>query len=144
MKRILKSSVAFLLALLMVFQAGEAVLAYTAEEVDKKLNPTDYILLTDITYIPLNGSFCYLSTILDACTKQVLSHVLSESFEVDFVLETVQRLVEKHSISLNKETIIHSDQGCHYTCIKFIGKLNFHLYLRFDFRCSMGNPVTNR
>ena len=78
------------------------------------------ILLTDITYIPLNGSFCYLSTILDACTKQVLSHVLSESFEVDFVLETVQRLVEKHSISLNKETIIHSDQGCHYTCIKFI------------------------
>ncbi len=46
MKRILKSSVAFLLALLMVFQAGEAVLAYTAEEVDKKLNPTDYIELT--------------------------------------------------------------------------------------------------
>ncbi|MBR2131942.1 MAG: IS3 family transposase [Oscillospiraceae bacterium] len=27
------------------------------------------ILLTDITYIPLNGSHCYLSTILDACTK---------------------------------------------------------------------------
>ncbi len=29
------------------------------------------ILLTDITYIPLCGRFCYLSTILDACTKQV-------------------------------------------------------------------------
>ena len=37
------------------------------------------ILLTDITYIPLNGSHCYLSTVLDACTKQVLSYVLSES-----------------------------------------------------------------
>ena len=33
------------------------------------------VLLTDITYIPLNGKFCYLSTILDACTKQVLSYV---------------------------------------------------------------------
>lgn len=32
------------------------------------------VLLTDITYIPLNGKFCYLSTILDACTKQVLSY----------------------------------------------------------------------
>lgn len=78
------------------------------------------ILLTDITYIPLNGSHCYLSTILDACTKQVLSYALSESLEVDFVLETVEQLVEKHAISLNKETVIHSDQGCHYTCIKFI------------------------
>ena len=26
------------------------------------------VLLTDITYIPLNGAFCYLSTILDGCT----------------------------------------------------------------------------
>ena len=78
------------------------------------------ILLTDITYIPLNGSYCYLSTILDACTKQVLSYVLSESLEVDFVLETVKRLIEEHGLSLNKETILHSDQGCHYTCVKFI------------------------
>ena len=78
------------------------------------------ILLTDITYIPLNGSYCYLSTILDACTKQVLSYVLSESLEVDFVLETVKQLIEKHGLSLSKETILHSDQGCHYTCVKFI------------------------
>ena len=78
------------------------------------------ILLTDITYIPLNGSHCYLSTILDACTKQVLSYTLSESLEVDFVLESVRSMFENHGISLNKETILHSDQGCHYTCIKFI------------------------
>ena len=78
------------------------------------------ILLTDITYIPLCGRFCYLSTILDGCTKQVLSYVLSESLEVDFVLETVQKMVHQHGISLKKETILHSDQGCHYTCIKFI------------------------
>ena len=43
-------------------------------------------------YIPLNGAFCYLSTILDGCTKQVLSYVLSESLEVAFVLETVQKI----------------------------------------------------
>ncbi len=78
------------------------------------------ILLTDITYIPLNGAHCYLSTILDACTKQVLSYALSESLEVDFVLETVEKLVRNHGISLSKETILHSDQGCHYTCVKFI------------------------
>ena len=78
------------------------------------------ILLTDITYIPYSGKFCYLSTILDAFTKQILSYVLSESLEVDFVLETVNMMVEKHGISLSTETIIHSDQGCHYTSCSFI------------------------
>ena len=78
------------------------------------------ILLTDITYIPYNGVFCYLSTILDAFTKQILAYVLSETLEVDFVLETVNQLIEKHGIKLTTETIIHSDQGCHYTSCSFI------------------------
>lgn len=78
------------------------------------------ILLTDITYMFYgNGYKAYLSTILDAFTKQVLSYVLSESLEVDFVLETVNILISTHGISLSSETLIHSDQGCHYTSIKF-------------------------
>lgn len=76
--------------------------------------------LTDITYIPLGGAHCFLSTILDACTKQVLSYTLSQSLEVDFVLKTVEKLVKIHGVSLNSSTILHSDQGCHYTCVKFI------------------------
>lgn len=78
------------------------------------------VLLTDITYIPYSGVFCYLSTILDAFTKQILSYVLSESLEVDFVLATVNQMLEKHGVSLKTETMIHSDQGCHYTSCSFI------------------------
>jgi hypothetical protein len=37
------------------------------------------VLLTDITYLPYNGTFAYLSTILDAYTRQILSYVLSDS-----------------------------------------------------------------
>ena len=79
-----------------------------------------YVLLTDITYIPYNGEFAYLSTILDAYTKQVLSYVLSDSLEIDFVKETVENLIRDHGISLHKETLIHSDQGSHYTSTTFI------------------------
>ena len=78
------------------------------------------VLLTDITYIPYSGVFAYLSTSIDAFTKQVLSYVLSESLEVDFVLETVNLMIEKHGMALTTETIIHSDQGCHYTSCSFI------------------------
>ena len=77
------------------------------------------VLLTDITYIPIKENKSYLSVIIDAYTKQVLSYVLSETLEVDFVLETVEKLIKEHGITLDKETIIHSDQGCHYTSKKF-------------------------
>ena len=77
------------------------------------------VLLTDITYIPCCGVFFYLSVIMDAYTMQVLSYVLSESLEVDFVLETVKILINSHGASLDGETLIHSDQGCHYTSRKF-------------------------
>lgn len=78
------------------------------------------ILLTDITYI-INGKAprCYLSTIIDACTKELLAWVLSESLEIDFVLETVNIAIEKHGIEMNAETLIHSDQGVHYTSVQF-------------------------
>ena len=78
------------------------------------------VLLTDITYVPYHGTFCYLSTILDAFTKQILAYRVSESLEIDFVLETVHSLVREHGISLSAETLIHSGQGCHYTSCQFI------------------------
>jgi transposase InsO family protein len=78
------------------------------------------ILLTDITYLFYNyGCKAYLSVIKDAYTKQVLSYVASESLEVDFVLETINILMDKHSNNLQTDTILHSDQGCHYTSISF-------------------------
>lgn len=79
------------------------------------------VLLTDITYLfYANRRKCYLSVIMDAYTKQVLSYVASESLEVDFVLETVHKLLDGHRVSLTMETLIHSDQGCHYTSHTFI------------------------
>jgi len=79
------------------------------------------VLLTDITYI-INGKAprCYMSTIIDACTKELLAWVLSISLEIDFVLETVNQLIENNGVSLTSETLIHSDQGSHYKSIKFI------------------------
>ncbi len=78
------------------------------------------VLLTDITYLPYNGKFAYLSSILDAFTKQILSYVVSDSLEVDFVLDTVTKLINNHGSTLQAEAILHSDQGFHYTSYKFI------------------------
>lgn len=81
------------------------------------------ILLTDITYLFYDGGKCYLSTILDAVTHEILAYMLSQSLEVEFVLKTVDRMVEKHGYEVDSDTIVHSDQGFHYTSMAFIQKL---------------------
>lgn len=81
------------------------------------------VLLTDITYIFYDDGVCYLSTILDAFTREILAYELSSSLEVTFVLNTVEKLVAEYGSTLDDTTIIHSDQGCHYTSKAFIQKL---------------------
>ena len=81
------------------------------------------ILLTDITYLFYRGGRCYLSVIMDAYTKEVLAWCVSESLAVEFVIQTVEQLQQKHGMSLDNKVIVHSDQGCHYTSNAFITKL---------------------
>lgn len=81
------------------------------------------VLLTDITYLFYKNGCCYFSTILDAYTHELLSHQISESLKVQFVLDTVDKLITEHGCTLDNETTVHSDQGCHYTSIAFIEKL---------------------
>ena len=81
-----------------------------------------YVLLTDITYFfygPLRFK-AYLSVIKDAYTKEILSYVLSNNLQIDFVIETVKKLMKKYKNELNTNCLIHSDQGCHYTSYNFI------------------------
>ncbi len=81
------------------------------------------VLLTDITYLFYQGEKCYLSTILDAFTHEILAYEVSSSLKVDFVIKTVDDLIANHGSSLDNRTIVHSDQGCHYTSSAFIQKL---------------------
>ena len=80
-------------------------------------------LLTDITYLFYRNGVCYLSPILDVCTHEVLAYRLSDNLRVDFVLEMVDAMCSKYGAELDNTTIVHSDQGCHYTSNAFIQKL---------------------
>ena len=78
------------------------------------------VLLTDITYLFYgNHQKCYLSSIKDAYTKEILAHVLSQTMEEDFVLETVNLLLQNHKNELQTDALVHSDQGIHYKVILF-------------------------
>ncbi|MFD1400913.1 hypothetical protein [Robinsoniella peoriensis] len=42
--------------------------------------------------------------------RHLFDFVLSDSLEVDFILETVKKLIEEHGISLHASTIVHLGQ----------------------------------
>jgi transposase InsO family protein len=88
------------------------------------------VLLTDITYLFYGNEKCYLSTILDAYTHEILAYQLSRSLKVDFVIETIEQLIDSHGSTLANSTIVHSEQECHYTSYAFIQKLKDAEFVR--------------
>ena len=78
------------------------------------------VLLTDITYLFYgNNKKCYLSTIKDAETNEILAYYISENMTLDISLETIKKLYRKRNITLSETVVVHSDQGVHYTSPKF-------------------------
>lgn len=74
------------------------------------------VLCTDITYIPLCNDFAYLSVIKDIASGEILAWNLSLGLHMNIVLDTMNKI----QAPLLEGSIIHSDQGFHYTNPKFI------------------------
>ena len=72
------------------------------------------VFCTDITYLPYNHRFAYLSVIKDIASGEVVAWHLAQHLEMELVLGTLANLKRDHSQNL-KEVLIHSDQGFHYT-----------------------------
>jgi putative transposase len=70
----------------------------------------DQVWSTDITYIPIAGGFMYLTAFIDWYSRYVLSWTLSDTLEIDFVLEAA-----RNALNYGKPDIMNSDQGSHYT-----------------------------
>lgn len=78
-------------------------------------------LCTDITYLYYGaGCRAYLSAIKDIATGEALSWEVSQNLELEFVISTVAKLSD---MGLSPDTLIHSDQGFHYTSPVYIEKV---------------------
>lgn len=80
------------------------------------------ILCTDITYLYYaKGRKAYLSVVKDIATREILSYRLSNNLSMRFVLDSINNLQDKDII--REKTLIHSDQGTHYTSPEYIIKV---------------------
>ena len=73
------------------------------------------VFCTDITYLPFNHRFAYLSVVKDVASGEVVASNLSGCLGMDLVIDTVENLKQNKNISDFENILIHSDQGFHYT-----------------------------
>lgn len=86
-----------------------------------KQNIPHRVFCTDITYIPFNYRFAYLSVVKDIATGEVVAWNLARHPEMGLVLNTIDKL--SNEVGSLKDVLIHSDQGFHYTNPAYIGRI---------------------
>jgi len=90
---------------------------------DMDINSPNKAWATDITYIRLNGSFVYLTAVMDWHSRFVLSWEISTTMETEFCIHAVERAIRLYG---NKPEVFNTDQGSQFTSDDFTDMLKGH------------------
>jgi putative transposase len=96
------------------------------------------VFCTDITYIPFQSKFVYLSVIKDIASGEVVAWNISSGLEMTLVIETLEQMEPYEN------ALIHSDQGFHYTnplFIEIVKELNMNQSMSGKGNCIDNAPI---
>lgn len=86
---------------------------------EMKIDRSNQVWCTDITYIPMRKGFLYLVAVMDWATRKVLAWRLSNTMDVEFCIEALEEAMARHG----KPEIFNTDQGSQFTSPRFTGIL---------------------
>lgn len=84
-----------------------------------KIDRPNQVWSTDITYIPMNRGFVYLTAIIDWYSRFVLSWRISNTLDSDFCVDALNDALRLYG----KPEIFNTDQGSQFTSDDFIKPL---------------------
>ncbi len=91
--------------------------------VNKQISTINQVWQSDITYFELNGRFYFLTFVLDAFSRVILGHSVSDSLGTEFTTLVALRMSinrrKKQKMAL-VDLIFHSDGGGQYYAKKFL------------------------
>lgn len=67
---------------------------------------------TDITYIPTNEGFLYLSCVMDLYSRKIIAWELGDTLETKHVIKAINKAILKTG---SRPKVIHTDRGVQYT-----------------------------
>ena len=95
------------------------VYPYLLRDVD--IERVNQVWSSDITYIPMDRGYFYLTAVMDWQSRYVLAWELSNSMETSFCVSALDR-----ALTIGTPEIFNTDQGAQYTSNEFTGVLLDH------------------
>ena len=92
------------------------------------IDRANQVWASDITYIPMETGFIYLTVIMDWYSRKVLSWRVSNSLDSSFCVDALEEAIHRYGTP----EIFNTDQGSQYSSDAFTGVLKKH-----DIRISM-------
>lgn len=89
---------------------------------DLKIERSDQVWQTDITYIPMFRGFMYMNAIIDVHSRKILNWSISNSMDKEWCIELLEDTIAKYGAP----EIHNSDQGVQYTSTQYIDVLKKH------------------
>ncbi len=87
-----------------------------------EINRSNQVWQIDISYVPMEKGFMYLTAITDVYSLYIVGWQLSNTLEKETQIELINALIARHS----KPEIINSDQSSQYTSSHWIECLRDH------------------
>jgi len=101
-----------------LFAAGRGHRIYPYLLRGVRIERSDPVWSTDITYVPLTTGFLYLAAILDWYSRYVIAWRLSNTLDGSFCLEMLEE-----ALAQGRPEIFNTDQGVQFTAEAFTGRL---------------------
>lgn len=84
-----------------------------------KIERPNQVWVTDITYIPMQKGFLYLTAVMDVYSRKILSWGVSNSQDAKWCKQVLEEAISEYG----RPEIINSDQGSQYTSALWINYL---------------------
>ncbi len=83
------------------------------------INRANQVWASDVTYIPMETGFVYLTVIMDWYSRKVLSWRVSNSLDASFCVDALEEAIHRFGVP----EIFNTDQGSQYSSEDFTGVL---------------------
>lgn len=86
---------------------------------DLEINHANQVWEIDITYIPMEKGFMYLTAIIDVYSRAIMAWGLSNTLDAQASLEVAKQAIKTNG----RPEILNSDQGSQFTCLQYVDLL---------------------
>jgi putative transposase len=80
------------------------------------INKANQVWEIDITYIPMEKGFMYLTAIIDVYSRAIMGWGLSNTLGAQASIEVVKQAIKTNG----RPEILNSDQGSQFTCLQYV------------------------